>query len=501
MKQIKFGKIPEAMAMPDLLEMQTNSFRDFMQEGVEPEDRKLLGLQAAFLDVFPIESTDGSMVLDFVRYEFAPPRFATALEAQNHDSSWTRPLKAILRLSSRQPSGKLKQIVEQEVVVCEVPIMTATASFIINGAERVVVSQLHRSPGIIFEEDDEKKISALGKKLFLAKIIPYRGAWIEFEFDLNNVLFVRIDRKKKFEATSFLRACGIESDADILKIFYPYETLEVGPSTMESLLHRISCEDVVDQSTGEVLLEAGKKVTHESIKRMLDKKVANIKVLTGDPEKDEPTIIETLRKDKIKSIKEAQQDIYKKLRGQEFIVPGQAEAYLDNLIFKNLRKYDLSKVGRHKVAVKLHHYLWKLAARRDVTPRPDNRKHKHFALPAFTRRTLCLEDVIATMQHIIALNSGVTHLADGAPKTTAMPTRGAQYEGLGEYKTFFADFAKKTNGEALGQIALIDLHEKDGDDDMDVTKQGLKKDRFSFTDFSGAFAQWKAAVPNLLARN
>ncbi len=501
MKQIKFGKIPEAMAMPDLLEMQTNSFRDFMQEGVETDDRGLLGLQAAFLDVFPIESTDGSMVLDFVRYEFSAPRFATALEAQNHDSSWTRPLKAILRLSSRQPSGKLKQIVEQEVVVCEIPIMTATASFIINGAERVVVSQLHRSPGIIFEEDDEKKISALGKKLFLAKIIPYRGAWIEFEFDLNNVLFVRIDRKKKFEATSFLRACGIESDADILKIFYPYEAVEVGPSTMEALIHRISCEDVVDQSTGEVLLEAGKKVTHESIKRMLDKKVGSIKVLTGDPEKEDPTIIETLRKDKIKSVKEAQQDIYKKLRGQEFIVPGQAEAYLDNLIFKNLRKYDLSKVGRHKVAVKLHHYLWKLAARQDVTPRPDNRKHKHFALPAFTRRTLCLEDVIATMQHIIALNSGITHLADGAPKASAMPTRGAQYEGLVEYKAFFVDFARKTNGESLGQIALIDLHEKDGDDDMDVTKQGLKKDRFAFTDFSGAFAQWKTSVPNLLDRN
>ena len=501
MKQIKFGKIPEAMAMPDLLEMQTNSFRDFMQLGVEPEDRKLLGLQAAFLDVFPIESTDGSMVLDFVRYEFSSPRFASALEAQNHDSSWTRPLKAVLRLSSRQPSGKLKQIVEQEVVVCEVPIMTSTASFIINGAERVVVSQLHRSPGIIFEEDDEKKISALGKKLFLAKIIPYRGAWIEFEFDLNNVLFVRIDRKKKFEATSFLRACGIESDADILKIFYPYETIEVGPTTMEALLHRISCEDVVDQSTGEVLLEAGKKVTHESIKRMLDKKVGSIRVLTGDPEKDDPTIIETLRKDKIKSVKEAQQDIYKKLRGQEFIVPGQAEAYLDNLIFKNLRKYDLSKVGRHKVAVKLHHYLWKLAMRRDVTPRPDNRKHKYFALPAFTRRTLCLEDVIATMQHIIALNSGVTHLADGAPKTSAMPTRGAQYDGLGDYKTYFAEYAKKTNGESLGQMALIDLHEKDGDDDMDATKQGLKKDRFSFAEFSGAFAQWKAAVPNLLDRN
>ena len=114
-------------------------------------------------------------------------------------------------------------------MLCEVPIMTETASFIINGAERVVVSQLHRSPGIIFEEDDEKKISALGKKLFFAKVIPYRGAWIEFEFDLNNILYVRIDRKKKFEATTFLRACGIESDADILKIFYPFETVEVGP--------------------------------------------------------------------------------------------------------------------------------------------------------------------------------------------------------------------------------------------------------------------------------
>lgn len=191
--------------------------------------RKLLGLQAAFLDVFPIESADGSMVLDFVRYEFGQSRYTTPEEAQDHDSTWSRPLKAILRLSSRQPSGKLKQIVEQEVVLCEIPIMTQTASFIINGAERVVVSQLHRSPGIIFEEDDEKKISALGKKLFLAKVIPYRGAWIEFEFDLNNILYVRIDRKKKFEATSFLRACGIESDADILKIFYPYEVVAVGP--------------------------------------------------------------------------------------------------------------------------------------------------------------------------------------------------------------------------------------------------------------------------------
>ena len=130
MKQINFGKIPQAMPLPDLLEMQKNSFRDFMQLEVEPDSRKLLGLQAAFLDVFPIESADGSMVLSFVRYGFAEPRYATADEAQAHDLTWSRPLKAVLRLSSRQPSGKLKQIIEQEVVLCEIPIMTETASFV-----------------------------------------------------------------------------------------------------------------------------------------------------------------------------------------------------------------------------------------------------------------------------------------------------------------------------------------------------------------------------------
>ncbi len=501
MKTINFGKIPQAMELPDLLEMQTNSFRDFMQLESDPDERKLLGLQASFLDVFPIESADGSMVLDFVRYEFAPPRYSGPEEAQNHDSTFSRPLKAILRLSSRQPSGKLKQIIEQEVVLCEIPIMTDNASFIINGAERVVVSQLHRSPGIIFEEDDEKKISSLGKKLYFAKVIPYRGAWVEFEFDLNNILYVRIDRKKKFEATTFLRACGIESDADILKIFYPYEDVAVSPDTVLGLLHRISVEDVVDTATGEVLLEAGKKVTHEATKRMLDKKIASFKVLTGDPEKEDPTIIETLRKDKIKSVKEAQQDIYKKLRGQEFIVPGQAEAYLDNLLFKNLRKYDLSKVGRHKIAAKLHQPLWKLAVRRDVVVRPDNRRHKYFALPSYSRRTLCLEDVIATMQYLIALNGGVTHYSEGLPKTTTMPLRGVAFETTGEIKESLKEYSKKVNGEALDTLAVVDLHEKDSDEDSDITKQGLKKDRFSFHEPSPLIDGWKQAVPSFVEKN
>ncbi len=497
MKQINFGKIPQVMAVPDLLEMQKKSFRDFMQLGEKPDQRQLMGLQVAFLDVFPIESSDRGMVLDFVRYDFGEPRYRTPEEARNHDATWSRSLKAVLRLSSRQPSGKLKQIIEQEVVLCEIPLMTETASFVVNGAERVVVSQLHRSPGIIFEEDEEKKISSYGKKLFFARNIPYRGAWVEFEFDINNMLYVRIDRKKKFEATAFLRACGLESDSDILKIFYPYEesALAGAADGGASLLHRIAVEDVVDESSGELLLEAGKKVTHETINRLKEKGVKTLKLLSGDPEKDDATILETLRKDKIRTTREAQQDIYKKLRGQEFIIPGQAEVYLDNLFLRNLRKYDLSKVGRHKINAKLHPFLWKLAGRKDVVPRPSGRKYKGFALPAFDRRTLCLEDIIATIQYIVALNNGVTHLMDGATKSSPIPTRGAgTLVDAAEYKKKFQDYWKSVNKESIEDLAVLHLHEKESDETDDDYNQGLKKDAFSMAKISDVVAQWKSSV-------
>ncbi len=500
MKQINFGQIPQIMPIPDLLEMQKKSFVDFMQLGKKPDERELMGLQAAFLDVFPIESSDRGMVLDFVRYDFGEPRYLSPEEARAHDATWSRPLKAILRLSSRQPSGKLKQIIEQEVVLCEIPLMTDTASFIVNGAERVVVSQLHRSPGIIFEEDEEKKISSYGKRLFFARIIPYRGAWVEFEFDINNILYVRIDRKKKFEATTFLRACGIESDSDILKIFYPYEELPLSAADGgASLLHRIIIEDVIDESSGELLIEAGKKITNEAIHRVKEKGIKSLKVLSGDPEKDDATILETLRKDKIRSAREAQQDIYKKLRGQEFIIPGQAEVYIDNLFLRNLRKYDLSKVGRHKINSKLYPFLWNLAGRKDVVVRPNSRKHKGFALPAFDRRTLCLEDLIAAMQYIIALNNGVTHLVDGVPQLSSIPVRGAgSAMEPADFKKKFQEYCKNKNGESLDELAVLHLHDKELDETEDDYNQGLKKDAFSMVKIADAVSQWKSSVLSFL---
>ncbi len=494
-----FGKIPQALDLPDLLSMQKNSFAQFLQLGVSVEKRKLAGLQAAFQDVFPIESSDGSLVLEFVRYELGEGRFSEPQEARYHDGSFSRPLKAVFKLSSRQPSGKLKQIIEQEVVLCEIPMMTESASFIINGAERVVVSQLHRSPGIIFEEDEEKKLSALGKKLFFARVIPYRGAWLEFEFDLNNVLYAKIDRKKKIEATALLRACGIESDADILKIFYPYEAAALNEKSHMALHNRIAAEDVVDRETGEILLEAGKKLTHETIKRLMDKKVSEIKLLQGDPEKDDPAIIETLRKDKVKTVKEAQQDIYKKLRGQEFVVPGQAESYLDFLFFKNPNRYDLSKVGRRKIASKLHRLFWELACRRDVAPRPEGRRHKHFSLPAFSRRTLCLEDVVVTMQHLIALNRGVTHLVDGVPRSISSPVRlSDSYASPAEHR---ASFEGRSVPMELAEFAVLDLQDRGADDEGGESKEDLKRDKFSVAKWKEAVDEWMGAVPALFNKN
>ncbi len=501
--KVSFGRIPQALELPDMLAMPKDSFSQFLQEGRSVEEREAVGLQAAFEDIFPIESADGSLVLEFVRYELAEPRYSGPEEARFHDATYARSLKGIFRLSSRQPSGKLKEILEQEVVLCELPIMTENASFIINGAERVIVSQLHRSPGIIFEEDDEKKISALGKKLFFARVIPYRGAWLEFEFDLNNILYAKIDRKKKVEVTTLLRACGIESDADILKIFYPYEEVSVTEQSVLAMHHRIAAEDVVDKATGEILLEAGKKVAHEAVKKLLERKISSIKLLRGDPEKDDPAIIETLRKDKIKTVKEAQQDIYKKLRGQEFVVPGQAEAYLDYLFFRNPHRYDLSRVGRHKIAVKLHRFLWALAARRDVAPRPEGRRHKYFALPAFSRRTLCLEDVVATIQHLVALNRGATHLVEGEAKTFGAPVMRVDgaYEGLAEYRKSFEPGTARVEAESASELALLDLYEAGGDDEGRTAKDDLRRDRFSVVKWADALRDWQAAVPRLFDKH
>ena len=312
MKQLNFGKIKTKQPLPDLLEMQRQSFTDFLQLDTEHSKRELKGLQAAFEDVFPIEAPDGSMKLDFVKYELSAPKYATPAEAAVKDGTYSAPLKAWLRLYIKQKNGALKEVKEEDISLCELPLMTEAGCFVFNGAERVVVSQLHRSPGIIFEEDEEKKQSTLGKKLYVARIIPYRGAWVEFQFDLANVLWVRIDRKKKVLATTFLRACGLETNAEILQTFYKTEDIEVKVSDIDNLVGRYAAEDIVEPATGEVLWNLDDKAAipldDKTFKVLVEKKIKKIKVLAGNPRQDNPGMLATLeaKKDEARTSKEAQ---------------------------------------------------------------------------------------------------------------------------------------------------------------------------------------------------
>ncbi|ACC98977.1 DNA-directed RNA polymerase, beta subunit [Elusimicrobium minutum Pei191] len=402
MKQTNFGQISSKLSLPDLLDMQKESFVDFLQLDVAPTKRELKGLQAAFEDVFPIEAPDGSMKLEFVKYELGAPRYSTPQQAALRDGTYSAPMKAVMRLSVKKRDGKLKEASEQDVTLCDLPLMTDAGCFVFNGAERVVVSQLHRSPGIIFEEDEEKKQSTLGKKLYVARIIPYRGAWIEFSFDIMNALWVRIDRKKKVLATTFLRACGLETNAQIIQAFYDVEDVEVKPAEIDNVVGRYAADDIVDPATGEVLWnlddKAAMPMDDKIFKEMVERKIKKVKIISGNPRQDDPGILATLenRKDQIRTSKEAQADIYKKMRGQDFVVKEQAEAFLDNLIFDNIRRYDLSYVGRYKINKKF-------ASLFDIV---ENLKFKKFTKPTDKRRTLSAEDIIVTVKYLLALNAG-----------------------------------------------------------------------------------------------
>jgi len=401
LKKISFARIEPVIGLPPLLEMQRSSYADFLQTEVPPKERKIQGLQAAFLDVFPIHSADESLTLELVQYNLGSPKF-TVQEAIDKDATYGCPLKAVLRLIHTQPSGKPKILTEQEVYLCDVPLMTESASFVINGAERVVVSQLHRSPGVIFEEDEEKNISSYGKSLYFGRMIPYRGAWVEFEFDLNNAVFVRIDKKRKFPATVLLRAAGVETNSQILGLFYEIESVSAEKNAGE-LPGRVLAEDVVETESGEVLLEANQEISREAVLRFQEKKIKEVKVIITDPALNDVAIRNTIAKDPVRTQKEAMHTIYRVVRSQEFIVPEQAEDFLNTLLFKSIRHYDLTKVGRYKINRKLAPLYDILAKKRGYK----------FEIPGERRRTLAVEDIIVTLQYLIALNNGQTDIKVG----------------------------------------------------------------------------------------
>lgn len=399
MNKIYFSKIPSVIPLPELLETQKGSFEEFLQRDVKPEKRKIQGLQAALMDVFPCTNVDDTLELQFLYYEVGEPKY-TLEEALQKDLTYTAPIKVRIRLVEKKEGGKIKQLAEQDVFLCDIPLMTETATFVINGAERVVVSQLHRSPGIIFEEDEEKNISSYGKKLYYARIIPYRGAWVEFEYDLNNALYVRVDKKRKLPATTLLRAAGIVSDSEILRLFYETEILHLEKISADQVVGRVLACDVVAKESGEILAEANREITRDLFARIQEKQVKQLTVLKLDPALNDVSIRNTLSRDPFKSKKEAMQAFYRILRSQEYIAPDQVENYLDSLLFKNLRKYDFTRVGRFKVLRKFQKLFEKLAHKEDFK----------FEVPSDRKRTLTVEDIVVSLQYLIALNNGLSFI-------------------------------------------------------------------------------------------
>ena len=434
-RRISFAKFPEIIAIPNLIEIQRGSFVQFLQQESPPERREDTGLQGVFTSIFPISDYEDSASLEFVKYDFGEPKY-TPEECREKGMTFSVPLKVTLRLVVWDKAGNgtrgIRDVKEQEVYLGEMPVMSEHGTFIINGTERVVVSQLHRSPGAFFDHDRGKTHSG-GKVIYHARLIPNRGSWLEFEFDTHDVLHVRVDRRRKFLVTILLRAIGYGSNEAILALFYERDTvrfegsreavlegasagwraakdlvepkgkeviLQRGkriagaivkrlqsarvkevPIYREDIVGRVVAVDVVDPKTGEVLAECAQQVTEAMLGRFVEREVGKIQLLRSTDERETFEIRETLLRDTTKAEENALVEIYRRMRPGDPPTLESARALLHNMFF-NPRRYDLSKVGRYKLNSKLG-----MNTPRDV-------------------RILQKEDIVAVMRYLLNLKHG-----------------------------------------------------------------------------------------------
>ncbi len=345
-----FSKIPSIAEYPDLLDIQRQSFQEFLQENVPPDVREDRGLQAVFLSTFPIVDSRENFILDFVEYYLDKPKY-TERECRERGLSYAVPLKAKLRLSIKDLTGETEnytETIEQDVYLGNLPYMTYRGTFIINGAERVIVNQLHRAPGVFFDES----IHPNGTKIFSARVIPFRGSWVEFMTDVNDILHVYIDRKKKFYVTTFLRALGYASNKEILELFDLIEEVDLKKADDLSLVGRRIVEDIINESTGEILMEAGSKLDEESIKALRAGGTGSIRLqIPNDPTMPH-IMLNTHDKDDAKDEETALRKIYSLLRSGEPPDLETARGLLDKMFF-NSKRYELGKVGRYRLNKKL----------------------------------------------------------------------------------------------------------------------------------------------------
>ena len=402
-----FGRIPDAIRMPNLIEVQRSSYEQFLQRDIRPSDRRDDGLEAVFKSVFPIKDFNERAVLEYVSYEFEDPKYDVD-ECIQRDITYAAPLKVKLRLivfEIEEDTGarSVKDIKEQDVYMGDIPLMTDKGTFVVNGTERVIVSQMHRSPGVFFDHDKGKTHSS-GKLLFGARIIPYRGSWLDFEFDAKDIVYVRIDRRRKLPATTFLYALGMDGE-EMLTTFYdvvPYEKREEGWVTpykaerwrgvkpefdlinaetgeviapagtkisaraakkfaetvnsvllsQDALIGRYMARDAVNFETGEIYAEAGDELDAAAIKVLEERGFTTVDVLDIDHVTVGPYMRSTLRIDKNNAREDALFDIYRVMRPGEPPTIEAAEAMFQGLFFE-LERYDLSSVGRVKMNMRL----------------------------------------------------------------------------------------------------------------------------------------------------
>ncbi|HON52085.1 MAG TPA: DNA-directed RNA polymerase subunit beta, partial [Bacteroidales bacterium] len=364
-ERISFASIKNKLEYPDFLEIQIKSFNEFFKIDSTPEERKNEGLSSVFNENFPIADTRNNFILEFLDYQLDPPRYSIE-ECLDRGLTFSVPLKAKLKLYCTDPEHEDFDTVVQDVYLGTIPFMTPRGTFVINGAERVVVSQLHRSPGVFFGQS----MHANGTKLYSARIIPFKGSWIEFATDINNVMYAYIDRKKKLPVTTLFRAIGFESDKDILEIFDLAEEVKVSKSGLKKVVGRKLAarvlkswiEDFVDEDTGEVvsiernevIIEREVIIDNDHIDEIVDSGQKTILIHREDQNSaDYDIIYNTLQKDPCNSEKEAVFHIYRQLRNAEPPDEATARDVIDKLFFSD-KRYDLGEVGRYRINTKLY---------------------------------------------------------------------------------------------------------------------------------------------------
>jgi DNA-directed RNA polymerase subunit beta len=405
-ERLRFGNVPLFLEVPNLVEIQKRSYEKFLQRDVPMDKREETGLQAAFLSVFPIMDYNETASIEFLGYVVSEPKFSVR-DCLQKGITHAAALKIKVKLNfwevEQKGEKRLRESREEDVYVGEMPLMTDTGTFIVNGTERVVVSQLHRSPGVFFSYDKGKTHSS-GRLLYSARVIPSRGSWLDFEFDAKDILYVRIDRRKKLPATIVLKALGYTNE-DLLKIFYPVEIIKIDtnkftrpvsevligikssrnivdphskelivkegskitrgaikkmdaygikeiPISREEILDRVTLKDIIDPSTGEVILEGNEVITEDALNRILSLKIDTISLLFIDNVNFLPSLRDTLLTDGVSTEDEALVEIYKKLRPGEPPTLNAAKALFNGLFFDS-KRYDLAPVGRLKLNKRL----------------------------------------------------------------------------------------------------------------------------------------------------